>query len=216
MNWLITTFKSSIGKKAAMALTGSILGLFVLVHLVGNITSYWGREVFVQYAEHLHSFEVLLLVFEIILVTVFLLHVLFALSLYIENLQSRPQNYVVNKSSGGQTWGSRTMPYTGMLVLIFLIIHLIHFQATKEQSPSADIIRNTLSQTGYAAFYIVSVLALALHVSHGFWSMFQSLGWDHSKYTPTIKAGAFLLSILIGTLFSSIPLLTLFYPEFLK
>ena len=216
MNWLTYTFTSSIGKKAVMAVTGSILGLFVLVHLIGNITSFWGRSAFIQYAEHLHSFGVLLIIFEIILVVVFLLHVIFALNLYIQNLQSRPRRYMVDNSSGGQTWGSKTMPYTGLLVFIFLIFHLVHFQAPKEPMPSADIIRQTLSQTGYAALYIISVIVLALHVSHGFWSMFQSLGWDHPKYTHGIKAGALVLSILIGTLFSSIPLLTLFCPGFLK
>lgn len=216
MNWLTDTFKSSIGKKAVMAITGPLLGLFVLVHLAGNITSFWGRALFIQYAEHLHSLGFLLTIFEVVLVLIFLLHVALAANLYIENLQSRPQRYAVNQSSGGQTWGSKTMPYTGILIFIFLIVHLIHFQTSKEPTPSADIIRNTLSQTNYAALYIVSVLALALHVSHGFWSMFQSLGWDHPKYTSAIKACALILSILIGTLFSSIPIATLFYPGFLK
>ena len=216
MNWLTDTFKSSIGKKALMAITGPLLGLFILVHLAGNITSFWGRKVFVQYAEHLHSLGSLLVMFEVLLVLVFLLHVALAAILYIENLQSRPQRYAVNQSSGGQTWGSKTMPYTGILIFIFLIVHLIHFKANNEPTPSADIIRNILSQSGYAAFYVVSVLALALHVSHGFWSMFQSLGWDHPKYTSVIKACALILSVLIGTLFTSIPLLTLFYPGFLQ
>ena len=215
MGWFSQTIKSSIGKKAIMALTGAMLGLFILVHLAGNATTFWGREVFNAYASHLHALGFIIHIFEIVLLLLFLTHVGTAILLFIENYQARPSRYAVNKSAGGHSWGSRTMPYTGILILLFLVIHLMNFHFIDKAEPIAELVKKVLSRPEYSAFYIISMLLLALHVSHGYWSMFQSLGLDHPKYTPLLKCGALVLSIIIGTVFGLIPFLALFHSGFL-
>lgn len=215
MGWLSQTIKSSIGKKAIMALTGALLGLFILVHLAGNATTFWGKDAFNAYAYHLHSLGFVIPIFETVLLLLFLTHVATAVLLYVENFKARPSRYAVNKSAGGRSWGSRTMPYTGLFILFFLVVHLMNFHFTDKTEPIAELVKRILGKPEYSAFYIVSMLILAFHVSHGFWSMFQSLGLDHPKYTPFFKGGALTLSIIIGTVFGLIPFLALFYPGFL-
>ncbi len=215
MAWLNETLSSSVGKKMMMALSGALLGLFLLVHLIGNSTIFFGRAAFVSYADHLHSLGALISVAEIGLLAIFVTHIVFGLAVSYENYTSRPDRYHVEKSSGGRTIGSRTMLYTGLLTLVFVFVHLANFHFIPKNSIVADLMRETLSNPGYAAFYIVAVLGLAVHVSHGFWSLFQSLGLDHPKYTPIIKGCACVGSIVIGLVFTLIPLYALFCSQFL-
>ncbi len=215
MGWFSRTLQSSIGKKALMALTGAMLGLFILVHLAGNTTIFWGKDAFSAYATHLHSLGFLIPVLELLFLVVFLIHVGVAILLFIENSLARPSRYAVSKSAGGRSWGSRTMAYSGAIILLFLTIHLLNFHFIDKAEPITEVIKRVLSRPHYAAFYIFSILALSFHVSHGFWSLFQSLGLDHPKYTPLLTSGALVLSIVIGSVFSLTPLLALLYPRFL-
>ncbi|GAH14547.1 unnamed protein product, partial [marine sediment metagenome] len=107
------------------------------------------------------------------LLTLFLIHILTGVILYFENLGARPSRYSVDTSEGGRSWGSRTMPYTGAIILVFIIVHLMNFHFTDKSVLIADLVRELLSRPGLAFFYIFSLVALALHLSHGFWSLFQ-------------------------------------------
>jgi len=204
---------SSIGKKIVMAASGAMLVLFLLAHLTGNSTLFFGRDSFNAYADNLHSLGFLLHLFEAGLLVVFLVHISFGLLLFVENLRARPIRYARTKRNGGRTWGSRTMPYTGLIVLVFLSVHINNFQAIDGVSPSSAV-HEILRQPGYAIFYGFAILALALHISHGCWSMFQTLGLNHIIYDRLLRTGALAFSIAVGTIFLLIPVLALFLDGF--
>ena len=107
------------------------------------------------------------------------------------------------------------MPYTGLVMILFVVVHLTNFHFTDKSVLVADLVRNLLSKPPLAAFYIFSLLCVALHVSHGFWSMLQSLGLNHPKYNGMIKTGALAFSILVGTVFILIPVLAVLSSGFL-
>ena len=215
MGLIGSLYRSSVGKKSIMAASGLLLSLFLLTHMLGNSVSFLGRDAFNTYAERLHSLGVLVYIFEIGLLTLFLIHIITGIILYLENLQARPSRYSVNTSEGGRSWGSRTMPYTGVIILVFIIVHLMNFHFTDKSVPVADLVRELLSSPSLAFFYIFSLVALALHLSHGFWSLFQSIGFNHEKYNPLLLKGALVFSILMGAVFILIPVLTLVSRSFL-
>ena len=107
------------------------------------------------------------------------------------------------------------MPYTGVIILVFIIVHLMNFHFTDKSVPVADLVRNLLSRPGLAFFYIFSLVALALHLSHGFWSLFQSIGFNHEKYNRFLLKGALAFCILVGFVFILIPVLALVSRSFL-
>jgi succinate dehydrogenase / fumarate reductase cytochrome b subunit len=215
MGLIGSLYRSSVGKKSIMAASGLLLSFFLLTHMLGNSVSFLGRDAFNTYAERLHSLGILVYIFEIGLLTLFLIHIITGIILYLENLQARPSRYSVNSSEGGRSWGSRTMPYTGAIILVFIIVHLRNFHFTDKSVPAADLVRELLSSPSLAFFYIFSLVALALHLSHGFWSLFQSIGFNHEKYNPLLLKGALVFSILMGTVFILIPVLTLVSRSFL-
>jgi len=215
MGLIGSLYRSSVGKKSIMAASGLLLTLFILTHLLGNSVSFLGREAFNSYAERLHSLGALIYFFELGLLTLFLIHILTGIILYFENLGARPSRYSVDTSEGGRSWGSRTMPYTGFIILVFIIVHLMNFHFTDKSVLIADLVRGLLSKPGLAFFYILSLVALALHLSHGFWSLFQSIGFNHEKYNQLLLKGALFFSILVGTVFILIPVLTLVSRSFL-
>jgi succinate dehydrogenase / fumarate reductase cytochrome b subunit len=215
MGWINSLYRSSIGKKSIMAASGLLLSLFLLTHLLGNSVSFLGRDAFNAYAAKLHSVGNFIYVFEIGLLTLFLVHIFTGIILYLENLQARPSRYSVSTSEGGRSWGSRTMPYTGVIIIVFIIVHLLNFHFTDKSVPVADLVRELLSRPGLAAFYMVSLLAVALHLSHGAWSLFQTVGMNHDKYNGLLLKGALAFSILVGTVFILIPVLALVSRSFL-
>lgn len=215
MDWMIRTLKSSIGKKSVMAASGLLLGLFLLTHLAGNATAFLGRETFNAYAAKLHTMGLLIKFLEAGLLTVFIIHVSFGLNLYFENLAARPSRYAVANSGGGRTLASRTMPYTGLLILIFIFYHLARFHFGSASSPS-ELVRANLSLPLPAIYYVFSLAILTLHISHGFWSMTQTMGLSHPKYERLSTGLSLSLGTVIGVVFIMIPVLVFFWPAFLR
>ena len=166
-------------------------------------------------AEKLHSLGVMVYLFELGLLALFLLHIITGIFLYFENLRARPDRYAVNTSEGGRSWGSRTMPYSGVIILVFIIVHQMNFHFIEKTTPVSDLVRNLLSRPGLGLFYIFALLAVALHLSHGVWSLFQTIGLNHEKYNGLLLKGGLIFSILVGTVFILIPLLALFSRSFL-
>ena len=209
MKWLTTTLGSSIGKKLLMAVTGlSFIG-FLAGHLAGNLTIYGGADAFNGYAERLHALGPLLGVAELGLLGLFVIHVLVGLVLFWQNFKARPVRYAVNKSPGGKTIGSATMPYTGVLILLFIIFHLSNFSRFfVDQSGTTiyQIISNAFQNPVYTGLYVLAMFVVALHVSHGFWSLFQTLGLSHPKYTPAITVVGLVLSVVLALGFGFLPL----------
>jgi len=207
MNWLVDTFTSSIGKKLLMAVSGLFYILFLTVHLIGNLTLYGGKDLFNSYAEHLHALEPLLMVLECALVFFAALHILTGLTLFYQNWKARPQRYYKKKRAGGRTIGSSTMPYTGIILLCFVTIHLLNFTfIDKGDKTIFEIVSDAFAQPAYAFFYFVCMVLLAIHVSHGFWSAFQTIGFNHPKYMPIIKGACVVFSLIVGIGFGSIPI----------
>jgi succinate dehydrogenase / fumarate reductase cytochrome b subunit len=207
MNWITGTLGSSIGKKLMMAITGlSFIG-FLAAHLAGNLTIYGGKEAFNSYAEHLHSLGPLLTVAELVLLTFFLVHVITGVILFLQNLNARPVRYAVNKTAGGRTFGSATMPYTGALLLAFIIFHLLNFSfVDKTDTTIFNIVSSAFSSPLYVVIYILAMVVAAVHVSHGFWSAFQTVGANHSKYMPLIRTVGIAFAVVVGIGFGFLPI----------
>ncbi len=206
MDWLIKTVGTSVGKKLLMALTGLAFCGFLAAHLAGNLTLYGGADAFNSYAEHLHSLGPLITVAEIGLLSLFLVHVLTGLVLFLQNLKARPQRYAVDHSAGGRTLGSRTMPYTGVLILLFIIYHLMNFHfVDKSHTTIFAIVAAAFANPVQMILYMAAVIVVAVHVSHGFWSLFQTFGANHPKYMPAIKILGLLFAVAVGVGFGFIP-----------
>jgi succinate dehydrogenase / fumarate reductase cytochrome b subunit len=209
MSWFIRSLSSSLGKKYIMAVSGLLLGGFLLVHAAGNTTILVGRPAFLAYAGHLHKLGLLLAVVEGLLLFVFLVHMTIGLILFVQNRSARGSRYAVSRSAGGSTWGSTTMPYTGILILCFILLHLYNFQFLDPGLSIADQVARVLNSPLYGMLYIIGLCALALHISHGFWSMFQSLGVNHPGYNCFIRTAAWIVCGLIVAVFVVIVLLLL-------
>ena len=207
MNWLVKTFTSSVGKKFLMMITGfSFIG-FIIVHLAGNLTIYGGQQMFLAYSEHLHAYGPLLNVAELALLGLALLHVITGASLFLQNRSARPVRYHRDRQAGGRTWASVTMPYTGLLILLFVIWHLVNFHfADRTNATIYDIVSSAFQNPLYVLGYVISMGIVALHISHGFWSAFQTLGANHPKFMPFINRVGLALSIIVGVGFGSIPI----------
>jgi succinate dehydrogenase / fumarate reductase, cytochrome b subunit len=206
MNWFFDAFRTAIGKKILMAVTGLFFCLFLLIHLIGNLTLYGGQGLFISYVTHLHALGPLILVAEFGLLFFAVIHVSTGLLLVFQNWRARPVGYAVKKNAGGRTIGSATMPYTGLVILCFIVIHLLNFKFI-DQAPLT--VFNTLTGLFSAFLYIViytaAVIAVAIHVRHGFWSLFQTLGANHPKYMPFIQGLGIVFSLLIAGGFGFIP-----------
>ena len=207
MNWLISTLGSSIGKKLMMAITGLGFIGFLLVHLIGNLTLYSGRDLFTSYVKHLHTLGPLITVAELGLLFFAVVHVLIGTLLFYENLVARPVRYKVNKNAGGRTIGSITQPYTGFIILAFIIIHLINFHFAEHTDESLYLLISTaFANPLYVGIYIIAMIVVAIHISHGFWSLFQTFGASHPKYMPFIKGVGIVVSLIFGIGFGFIPI----------
>ena len=206
MQWIGNFFGSSVGKKLLMALTGCCFIGFLSVHLAGNLTLYGGGEMFNAYAEHLHGLGPLLTLAEWGLLSLALVHIFTGAILFFQNLTARPQSYQMNKWAGGRTIGSATMPYTGFVILGFVIFHLLNFHfVDKSTTTIYEIVVSAFQNTAYVIIYIVAMVILALHIRHGFWSLFQTLGANHPKYMPLIMGASIALSLIFGFGFGLFP-----------
>ena len=207
MNWLVNTLKSSIGKKLMMAATGLCFCSFLILHLAGNLILYSGRDAFNSYAEKLHSLGSIITMAEFGLLFFAIIHILIGATLFYQNLRARPIRYSINKWAGGRSIGSVTMPYTGLLLLIFVIIHLLNFHfIEKNDTTIFQIVTDTFAKPGYIAMYVAAMIVVAIHASHGFWSAFQTIGANHPKYIPLIRGLSIVFSIALGVGFGFIPI----------
>ncbi|MBT5306133.1 MAG: succinate dehydrogenase cytochrome b subunit, partial [Candidatus Scalindua sp.] len=173
-NRFTLTLSSSIGKKLIMAITGLGFCIFLISHLAGNLVIYAGNDAFNSYAERLHTLGPLLILAEIGLLLLGITHISIGAYLSYQNFCARPARYKKKKNAGGRTIGSSTMPYTGFLILIFIVFHLIDFHFVEKADRSIyQIVLETFSNPGYTIFYILSMVVVATHIDHGFWSLLQ-------------------------------------------
>lgn len=200
--------ESSIGKKMMVALAGLFLCGFLLTHLLGNLFLFVGPKAFNHYAQTLEH-NPLLPIAEIGLVALFLVHILLSLRARWANVQARPIAYESYEGKGARTPGSRSMAVTGTLVLVFLIVHLKSFRFAAAQMRETDmyqLVTSAFTNPLYAAFYILALVGVGLHLSHGFQSAFQTLGINHPRYTPLIKKAGWAFAALVALGFASMPI----------
>jgi len=198
---------SSIGKKVMVALAGLLLCGFLVMHLAGNLFLFAGDKAFNHYAEAI-AHNPLLPLAEGGLVALFLVHIALAVRARVANNAARPVGYAATADKGGRTPGSRTMAASGALVLFFLVVHLRNFRLGPVAQREADLYKMVLEVFAnplYAGLYVVSLIGLGLHLSHGFQSGFQTLGLSHPRYTPLIKKAGLAFAILVALGFMSMP-----------
>ena len=200
-------FKISIMRKQVMAITGLALSGFLVAHLLGNILLVISPEAFNKYGHALVS-NPLIYVAEAILLAIFLKHWFMAMYLTIQNKKARPVKYYAkNEKGGGSTWVSRTMPFSGMIILAFIIGHLLNFKYGSVYmveytagEPVRDLYRTVVEYFDsalFTAWYCLAMAALGVHLSHGVQSAFQTLGFFHKKYTPLIKKAGLAFSVAV-------------------
>jgi succinate dehydrogenase / fumarate reductase, cytochrome b subunit len=214
-------FKSSIGKKFLMGITGLFLISFLVVHCFVNGLIFLndGGETFNEVA-HLFATNWLIRTLEIVLFLGLILHIVDGLMLWVQNNKARPVKYAVSKASKNSTWYSRSMGLLGTLLLMFLVVHLkdfwvltrftdhiAHSEATKlpGQETLFEEMIEVFHQPWVVAVYLFGMISLAYHLLHGFSSAFQTLGLNHKKYTPFIKAFGIAFSIIIPLIFALMP-----------
>lgn len=202
-------FSSTTGKKAVMAVSGCILFLFVIGHLIGNLQIFEGPEKLNHYSVLLHSMPALLWLVRIILLVMVVLHIWSSVQLGLRNLDARPSAYV-KKRSAGSSYASRTMYWSGPIILAFVIYHLLDFTfgTLNPNYQEGNVYANVVASfqvIPVSAFYIFAMLLLCLHLFHGVWSMFQSLGFYHPRYTVWLKRTAAAIAVLIAAGNISIP-----------
>ncbi len=218
MGWFLQSLTSSIGKKILMASTGILLILFLIVHLVGNLTLYADStgEWFNAYAGTLGSIP-LIRVIEALLGLLFLLHIIYALRLWYENKKARPVKYAVNASSKNSTIFSRTMVFTGSTIFIFLVIHLRtfwwghNFVGHAEGHTLFDLVVESFQTPWYSIVYIIAMIIMGFHLNHAFQSAMQTFGWRHKKYTPLLETLGTIYAIVMAAGFASIPIYFLLF-----
>jgi succinate dehydrogenase / fumarate reductase cytochrome b subunit len=203
-----------------MAVTGSFLIMFLIVHLIGNFTLFFGPEAFNGYVSALDVVKPAIRVVEVVLLAAFVLHIFNGIKLWFENKKARGKNYKVTAASENSTFFSRTMLLTGSIVFIFLVLHLAtFFWRFNFYDPSGladnhlyfNIVVDFFQLWWYAALYVVAVILLGFHLNHGFQSAFQTFGWNHKKYFPLIKKIGSLYAIIMAVGFASMPIYFFFF-----
>ena len=215
-------FSSSIGRKWIVALTGIILVLFVVGHLVGNLSVFLGPDAINAYALFLQGLGEILWVIRIVLLACVVLHIWFTITLWRENLKARPQKYAV-KNDLGTTVYVRLMRLSGLVVLAFVLFHLAEFtwqafnpefRTWVDAQGRHDVYRMIIagfSNPFVSAFYILAIGLLAMHLSHGIASLFQTLGVTTAKLRPVFEQGGRLIAWVIFAGYVSIPLAVFFH-----
>ena len=220
MGWFREFANSSIGKKFVMAVTGSFLIIFLIVHLIGNLTLYLGEDAFNSYVLALDAIKPLIRIIELVLLAAFVFHIFNGVRLWFENKRANPKKYAINVGSDNSTIFSRTMFVTGSIIFIFLVIHLVTFfyrfnffdpEGLATHHKYYDVVIGFLQMPWYSALYIIAMVLLGFHLNHGFESAFQTFGWNHKKYTPMIKAIGTIYAIVMAVAFASIPIYFLFF-----
>jgi succinate dehydrogenase / fumarate reductase cytochrome b subunit len=212
---------SSVGRKMIVAVTGVILILFVIGHLLGNLQIFLGPEWINAYSQHLRDLGPLLWLIRAFLLATVISHIYFTIQLAIENRRARPEEYR-ERNYVKASWASRHMVVSGLVVLAFIIFHLFHFTARKF-NPQFPLLKldplnryDVYSMMVYgfqnvyvSIFYIVGLFLLTLHLTHGSSSFFQSLGINNQRLTPKLAVAGRILAWLLFIGYTSIPIAVL-------
>ena len=223
MNWK-QLFTSSIGKKITMALTGLFLIVFLIVHMYVNANVLFtnGEENFNR-AAHFMGTNILIRIMEVGLFAGLLLHVVQGFMLEASNRAKRNQKYQVKPGNKTSTWYSRSMALLGTLILLFLIVHIVHFWVPSRFGGLAEVtydghvyhnlygrMQDIFSQEWVVILYLFGCFSLAWHLLHGFQSAFHTMGWNNLKYRGLIRNTGVIFSIVVPVIFALMPVFMYF------
>jgi succinate dehydrogenase / fumarate reductase cytochrome b subunit len=207
MRWILDCWRSSIGAKATMAVTGLLLFLFVVGHLIGNLQIFAGPEPLNAYAAFLHSPKMAtpLLIVRLAMAGIVLLHIATGVRLALNNRAARPVAYH-KQTPVESTFASRWMVVSGLALLVFVIYHLLHFTvhvaipagALPQDGNVYHMVVASFRQPAIAIAYIAFMVVLFFHLSHGFQSLFQTFGLRHPRYSPLIAKLSLLFAVLLA------------------
>jgi succinate dehydrogenase / fumarate reductase cytochrome b subunit len=223
MTWIGNFYRSAIGKKAVMAVSGLILFGWIFLHMAGNLKLFLGAEALNHYAEWLREFGMPLLPYggflwisRVVLIVAVVFHIHSAYALTVMNMKARPVGYTDRDYVKG-TYAARTMRWGGVIILLFVFYHLAHLTFGGNVAPPAqfipgDVYHNIVS--GFqiwwvAAIYIIANLALGLHLFHGVWAMFSSVGMTNPRFESWRRNFATAFAVVITGANISFPLLVL-------
>jgi len=217
------SLNTSIVKKQIVAITGLLMGFFVLGHLAGNFLIFAGPEAYNEYSEFLLERTGLIWTARSLLSLCLVIHVFFAVRLYLENRAARPRRYAIEPDLGRTTFAKRSMIFSGLLVFFFLWLHLADFTLAVKTGEDT-VIQGLAGGEGLGLFglvwnsflfsefwwrpliYLGVVIFLGMHLSHGFQSIFQTYGYNHERFTPWIERLSLVAGVIIALGFGSIPL----------
>lgn len=203
---------SSIGRKLVMSISGAFLIVFLTLHLAINLTSLISREAYEAACRFMDE-NILIQIMVPVLALGFIVHIAMGIILTIQNRKARGVGYEVGSKTKA-SWASRNMLALGLIVLGLLVIHLGHFWAKmqlqhfmgNEGENPYDLVKTVFTNGWYVAMYIIWILALTFHITHGFWSMFQSMGVTNNKWLPRLKTISVIYSHVIMVGYMIIPL----------
>ncbi len=203
-------YGSTLGKKYLMAVTGIILFLYLVGHMLGNLQIFLDPDQIDRYAHLLHASPAFLWGVRLVLLFCLGVHVVAAVQVWLQSRQARPVKYKVYNPPGVD-YASRTMVWSGPIVAAFIVYHLLHLTVGSVHpdfahlSPYHNVIVG-FQQTPVAIAYIVALLLLALHLYHGLWSLFQTLGIDNARYRGLRRPFAIMITVVVAAGFLSVPL----------
>lgn len=215
--------QSSLTKKFVMAFAGLFLITFLFVHMSINLLVLLASTDTFNIAAHFMGTNIVIKVFEVVLFGGFIIHIIYGLVLQIQNWMARPNRYKIEGWSHTSPF-SKFMIHTALIILVFLVIHLTDFYIKAKFLGNVDdvmingneyhnlgaMVIAKFQMLGYVIGYILAIIFLAFHLHHGFQSGFQSLGLNHSKYTPFIMNLSTIISIVLAIGFITIPLVIYF------
>ncbi|MFH5831576.1 succinate dehydrogenase cytochrome b subunit [Halalkalibaculum sp. DA3122] len=215
---ILQALESQVGRKILTGVTGIGLILFIIGHLIGNLTIFGEPQAFNEYTYALESLGWILYLIEAVLVVGFLLHAYLGVSIWLKRRKSRPEGYEEYNSKGGAShvsWASKSMIFTGIVLFLFLIVHLDSFKfgATEtvmiDGEPARDLkalVVEKFQSPLYAFGYTFVMILLGFHLKHGFWSAFTSLTMKHTRFSGLIYTAGIIFAVLMAVGFIFIPL----------
>lgn len=210
MTWALHFWRSSIGGKVTMAVTGLLLFGFVVMHLLGNLQFFAAPEKINAYSKFLHDTGPMLWVARIGLLAIFVLHVATGIRLARDNRAARPVRYAV-QATRTASWASRSMFLTGMTTLAFVVYHILHLTLGVVHPADAALragafdgfdvhamMKASFGNVGIVLAYVAAQVFLYFHLSHGVQSLAQTMGLHHARYTPFIRSFSHVLAFVIA------------------
>src|SRR6266481_571466 len=222
-NPIVVLWGTMVGKKVVMAVTGGVLVGFVIAHMLGNLKIFLGAQAIDTYAvflrtmgEPMSPYGGLLWVARIVLLACVALHITAAVQLTRMNWAARPQGYDT-KQSIATTYAARTMRWSGVILALFIVYHLLHLTAGVVSFQPGEFVHLAVYHNVVAGFsvwyvslfYIVAMACLCLHLDHGIWSMLQTLGWNNARTTPALQALSRGVALVVFVGFISVPVAVL-------